>query len=48
MASCREYGSEEKMTAKLIVTIVGILLICGVNWYFLFSKKKTKAQKGQS
>lgn len=28
------------MTEKLIVTIVGILLIIFVNWYFLFSKKR--------
>jgi len=31
------------MTAKLVVTIVGILLILLVNWYFFFSKRKTKA-----
>jgi plastocyanin domain-containing protein len=30
------------MAAKLIVTIVGILLIVGVNWYFLLSNKKPK------
>ncbi len=29
------------MTGKLIVTIVGILLIIFVNWYFLFGNKKT-------
>ena len=28
------------MTAKLIVTIFGLLLIVLVNWYFLFSKRK--------
>jgi plastocyanin domain-containing protein len=32
------------MTEKSIVTIVGILLIIFVNWYFLFSKKRTKGQ----
>ncbi len=31
------------MTAKLVVTIVGILLILLVNWYFFFSKRQTKA-----
>ena len=28
------------MTAKLIVTVFGLLLIVLVNWYFLFSKRK--------
>ena len=28
------------MTAKLVVTISGILLIILVNWYFFFSKRK--------
>ncbi len=31
------------MTPKLIVTIVGILLIVLVNWYFFFSKRKAKS-----
>ena len=30
------------MTEKLIVTVFGVLLIVLVNWYFFFSKKKTK------
>ena len=30
------------MTAKLVVTLVGILLIVFVNWYFFFSKRKAK------
>jgi plastocyanin domain-containing protein len=30
------------MTAKLVVTFSGILLIILVNWYFFFSKRKTK------
>ena len=30
------------MTEKLIVTIVGILLIIFINWYFLYSKKRPK------
>jgi plastocyanin domain-containing protein len=29
--------------AKLIVTIAGVLLIVLVNWYFLFSTKKTES-----
>ncbi len=28
------------MTAKLIVTVFGVLLIVLVNWYFFFSRKK--------
>ncbi len=28
------------MTAKLIVTFLGLMLIVLVNWYFFFSKKK--------
>lgn len=35
------------MTAKLIVTIGGILLIALVNWYFFFSKRKAKAVRVQ-
>jgi plastocyanin domain-containing protein len=35
------------MTAKLIVTFVGILLILLVNWYFFFSKRKSKAVRIQ-
>jgi plastocyanin domain-containing protein len=30
------------MTAKLVVTFFGVLLIILVNWYFFFSKRKTK------
>ncbi len=29
------------MTAKLIVTVFGVLLIVLVNWYFFFSRKKS-------
>lgn len=35
------------MTAKLIVTIFGILLIVLVNWYFFFSKRKAKVVRVQ-
>ncbi len=28
------------MTAKLIVTAAGLLLIGWVNWYFLFSRRR--------
>lgn len=31
------------MSAKLIVTVFGAVLIILVNWYFFFSKRKTKA-----
>jgi len=33
------------MTAKLIVTLVGIFLIALVNWYFFFSKTKAKGSR---
>ncbi|MCG2814992.1 MAG: cupredoxin domain-containing protein [Candidatus Aminicenantes bacterium] len=35
------------MTAKLIVTVSGIILIALVNWYFFSSKRKTKAVRVQ-
>jgi len=31
------------MSAKLIVTAFGVILIILVNWYFFFSKRKAKA-----
>lgn len=31
------------MTSKLIVTVIGVVLIVLVNWYFFFSKRKTMA-----
>jgi plastocyanin domain-containing protein len=30
------------MTAKIIVTVLGLALIVFVNWYFLFSRRKPK------
>lgn len=33
------------MTAKLMVTVLGIGLIVWVNWYFLFSKKYKRSEK---
>lgn len=33
------------MTAKLIVTVLGIGLIVWVNWYFLFSKENKRSEK---
>lgn len=33
------------MTAKLAVTIFGVLLIALVNWYFFFSRKKVTLAK---
>ncbi|MDH4196930.1 MAG: hypothetical protein OEW05_05940 [Candidatus Aminicenantes bacterium] len=33
------------MTAKLIVTAVGLLLVGWVNWYFLFSGRRRPAGK---
>lgn len=33
------------MTAKLMVTIIGVLLVVLVNWYFFFSKKKAKVPR---
>jgi plastocyanin domain-containing protein len=33
------------MSAKLIVTGIGVLLIILVNWYFLFSRRKTASAK---
>jgi plastocyanin domain-containing protein len=30
------------MIEKLIVTAAGLLLIGGVNWYFLFSRRKKR------
>ncbi|MFH1944238.1 MAG: cupredoxin domain-containing protein [Acidobacteriota bacterium] len=35
------------MTAKLIVTVSGIILIALVNWYFFFSKRKAKVVRVQ-
>ncbi|MCJ7680518.1 MAG: cupredoxin domain-containing protein [Candidatus Aminicenantes bacterium] len=35
------------MTAKLIVTVSGLILIALVNWYFFFSKRKAKAVRVQ-
>jgi plastocyanin domain-containing protein len=35
------------MTAKLIVTVLGVGLIVFVNWYFLFSKKRDFGKKKQ-
>ena len=35
------------MTAKLIVTVSGIILIALVNWYFFISKRKAKAVRVQ-
>ena len=29
------------MLAKLIVTVLGVLLIVLVNWYFFFSRRKS-------
>jgi plastocyanin domain-containing protein len=31
------------MTAKLVVTAVGLLLVGWVNWYFLFSRRPKPA-----
>lgn len=37
------------MLTKLIVTIIGIILILLVNWYFFFSKRsETKVEKGKT
>ena len=33
------------MTAKILITVLGVVLIILVNWYFLFSKKKILAKK---
>jgi plastocyanin domain-containing protein len=33
------------MTAKIIVTVLGLALIVFVNWYFLFSRRKSKRDK---
>ena len=33
------------MTAKLIVTLFGVVLIVLVNWYFFFSRRKTTSAK---
>jgi plastocyanin domain-containing protein len=30
------------MTAKIIVTALGLVLIVFVNWYFLFSRRKPR------
>lgn len=35
------------MSAKLIVTVCGAILIILVNWYFFFSKRKIKAVRVQ-
>lgn len=35
------------MAVRLIVTVVGILLIILVNWYFLFSRKKTAVAEAE-
>jgi plastocyanin domain-containing protein len=32
------------MIGKLIVTAAGLLLIGGVNWYFLFSQRKKQSR----
>ncbi len=31
------------MLAKVLVTVIGVMLIVFVNWYFFFSRRKTKA-----
>lgn len=33
------------MTAKILVTLLGVALIIFVNWYFLFSKKRDFGKK---
>jgi len=33
------------MTAKILVTVLGVVLIIFVNWYFLFSKKRDSGKK---
>ena len=33
------------MTAKFLVTLVGIALIVFINWYFFFSSRKKRPKK---